>query len=355
MAWRLQPVDIQKARHSVEQALQFSLELEDSWQVAESHCYLGNINWGLGRLAEARESTEKSLAIFKDLGNRRMQVLSNIILAWIIQTEGDFAAAERLRYETLDLCRRIGDQPWLIHCLGDLAQTLILRGKLIEALRSAEECVDLSVKYGLREKEGWARSILGHSVMHLGHYDRARMEVERALELVRETGNQDVEENLWSGLGYLALIPGDDGREAQVFFEQALRLSEQVQDQVYVGIKLSGLLLAACQAGAGDRARQYALTYLEYVIRIRHYELTLLIDVLAPVAYYLAHFGSKQKALAVWQQVKGHPYIKASQWYEDVFVQEIEALTAGLAPQPTAAVTSHDLWETAESLLADLK
>jgi tetratricopeptide (TPR) repeat protein len=282
-----------------------------------------------------------------------MQVLSNIILAWIIQTEGDFAAAERLRYETLDLCRQLGDRPWLIHCLGDLAQTLILRGKLIGALRSAEECVDLSVKYGLQEKEGWARSILGHSLTHLGHYDRARKEVERALELVRETGNQDVEENLWSGLGYLALIPGDDGREAQVFFEQALRLSEQVQDQVYVGIKLSGLLLAACQVGAGDRARQYAITYLEYVIGIRHYEQ--LIDALATMAFYQAHFGSKEEALAVWGQAKSQPYIAASQWYEDVIGREIEALTADLAPEPTPVVTSDDLWQTAESLLADLK
>ena len=258
-----------------------------------------------------------------------------------------------MRSDALDLCRRIGDRPILIYCTGDLAQTLIQRGKLSEALRSAEKCVALSVEYGFREKEGWARKTLGYSLMHLGRYDRARRQVERALDLVKETGNQDVEANLWSALGYLALIPGNDSREAQAFFKQGLQLNDQIQDQIHLGIKLGGLLLAACQAGTGDRARQYAITYLEYVIRIRHYEQ--LIEALAAVAYYLAHFGSKQKALAIWQQASSQPYIDASKWYEDVIGREIEAQTADLSPQPTAETTGHDLWQTAESLLADLK
>jgi tetratricopeptide (TPR) repeat protein len=291
--------------------------------------------------------------MFRELGDRRMQVLANNTLAWITQVEGDFVSEERLRYETLDLCQRIGDRPWLIHCTGDLAYTLILRGKLSDSLSNAEECVALSVKYGFREKEGWARSNLGHPLLHLGHYDRARREIERALVLVQETGHQDIETGLWAALGYLALIPGDDGRQAQAFFEKSLRLSEKLQDEVFLGYKLGGLPLAACQVGAGDRARQYALTYLEYVIRIRHYGY--LIEALAAVAFYLAHFGSKQKALAIWQQARNQPYIAASKWYEDVIGSKIQARTADLSPLPTATATNHDLWLTAESLLADLK
>jgi predicted ATPase/transcriptional regulator with XRE-family HTH domain len=353
MAWRLTPVARQKARHCAKQALQFSLQLEDSWQVAESHQYLGMLNWQLGQLSEARKSTEKSMAIFRELGDQRGQVWSNIILAWITQTEGDFASAERLRYEALDLCRRIGDRPILIYCTGDLARTLIQLGKLSDGLRSAEKCVAQSVEYGFREKEGWARSILGDSSMHLGQYERARREFEKALDLVKETGNQDVEMGLWSALGCLALIPGDNGREALAYFEQGLRLSDQVQDEISLGDQLGGLLLAACQMGAGDRARGYAMTYLEYVIRIGHYEQ--LFSALAAMAFYLAHFSSKQKALAIWQQASSHPYIDASKWYEDVIGREIEAQTADLSPQPTAVATGHDLWQTAKSLLADLK
>ena len=154
-------------------------------------------------------------------------------------------------------------------------------------------------------------------------------------------------------LGFLALIPGDDGREAQAFFERGLRLSDQIQDQVHLGDKLGGLLLAACQVGTGDRAQQYAITYLDYVIRIRDYGQ--LIEALAAVAFYLVHFGSKQKALAVWQQASSQPLIDASKWYQDVIGREIEAQTADLSPQPTAVATDHNLWQTAESLLANLK
>jgi predicted ATPase len=353
MAWRLLSVDIRKARHCAAQALQLSLGLEDRWQMAESHYYLGALYWRLGQLAEARESTEIALALFRELGDRRMEVRSNIILAWVFQIEGDFTAAERLRYETLDLCRQIGDRPFLVYCLGDLTYTLVYRGKLDEGLRTAEQCVTLSVEYGIREKEGWARMNLGHLLMHLGDYDRARWEAERGLDLVKETGNRDVETGLLSILGYLALLPGDNGREAQAFFEKALRLSEPVHDEVFLGFKLSGLLLAACQLGAGNQARQFARTYLEYVIRTRNYEH--LIEALADLAFYLAYFGSKQKARAVWRQVKGQPYIEASRWFEDVIGREIVALTADLAPEPSPVVTKDDLWQTAESLLADLK
>jgi tetratricopeptide (TPR) repeat protein len=349
MAWRLIPVAIQRSRDCAEQALQLSLGMDESWQVAESHYWLGSLNWRLGQLSEARENTEVSLAILRELGDQRMQTFANIILAWIIQTEGDFAPAERLRHETLNLCQRIGDRPMLIYCMGDLAYTLILRGKLSDSLRSAEECVARSVEYGFREKEGWARSVLGNTLMHLGHYDRARKEVDKALDLVKETGNQDVETRLWSALGYLALIPGDNGREAHAFFEKGLRLSEKVQDEFFLGEKLGGLLLAACQLGASDKAQQYAMTYLDYVIRTRHY--AQLIEALAAVAFYLVRFGDKQEALAIWQQVSGQPYIEASLWYEDVVGREIKARTADMSPLPTAETTGHDLWQTAESLL----
>jgi predicted ATPase len=353
MASRLTPVAAEKAHRCATQALQLSLGLEDGWQMAESHFYLGLLYWKLGQIEDAQKSTEIALAMFREMGDRRMLVSSEIILAWIIQAKGNFTSAERLRYKTLDLCRQLGDRLSLIHCLGDLAQTLILCGKLDDSLRSAENCVALSVEYSLREKEGWARTTLGNSLMHQGYYDQAQREFERALKLVQETGNQDVEIKLWAGLGYLVLIPGDDGREAQTFFEKALRLSNQVEDEFFLGLSLGGLLLANCQAGASERARQRAIIYLEYAIRIRVYRW--LNEALATVAFYLARFDNKQKALWVWQQASRQPYIKASQWYNDVIGREIDMLTAGLSPLPTAAVTNHDLWKTAESLLADLK
>lgn len=353
MAWRLAPVDIQKARHSAAQALQLSQQLDEGWQVAEARFYLGMFNYRLVQLTEARESTEIALAMFRELGDRRMQVLTNNVLGWITQVEGNFATAESLRYETLDLCRQIGDRPWLIYCTGDLAQTLVLRGKLSDGLRNAEECVALSVEYGFIEKEGLARSVLGHTLMHMGRYDLAQKEYERSLELVKETGNQDVEGNLWAGFGFLALIPGDDGGQARAFFEQGLRINDQMQDQVHLNYKLRGLLLSACQENAGDLARKHAIIYLEYVLNMRHGDE--IIKVPAALAFYHAHFGSKRKALALWKQAIKHPYIAASKWYQYVIGREIEVLTAGLPPQQTAEATTHDLWQIAESLLVDLK
>ncbi|UCG25416.1 MAG: helix-turn-helix domain-containing protein [Chloroflexota bacterium] len=352
MAWRLIPVAIRRSRRCAEQALQLSLGLGESWQVAESHYWLGSLSWRLGQLSKARENTATSLAMFRELGDRRMQVFANIVLAWIVQTEGDLAPAETLRYETLDLCRRISDRPMLIYCMGDLAYTLLLRGNLGDSLRSAEECVAHSVEYGFREKEGWARSVLGNTLMHLGHYDRARKEVDKALGLVKETGNRDVETGLWSALGFLALVPGDNGREAHAFFERGLQLNKEVQDEFFLGEKLGGLLLAACQMDASEKARQHAITHLDYSIRTRHHGQ--LIEALAAVAFYLAHYGDKRKALTIWQQVNGQPYIEASKWYADVVGREIEARSAGISPPPTDETAGHDLWLTAESLLRKL-
>ncbi|UCG25639.1 MAG: hypothetical protein JSW55_06525 [Chloroflexota bacterium] len=81
-------------------------------------------------------------------------------------------------------------------------------------------------------------------------------------------------------------------------------------------------------------ARRHVARYLEFVIRIGHY--AQLIRALAAVAYYLAHFGDKQQALAVWQQLSGQLYIEASKWYADVIGREIKARTASISPPPTA-------------------
>lgn len=347
MTWRIIPIDLQRAFEHAAEALQLSSGLADRWQIAESHFYLGSLTWRLGRIPEGRRHTEMALAIYEDLGDRRMQVLANTILAWVIQSEGDFAEAERLRSWTRDLCLEVGDRPNQVHCEMDGSTTLQLRGKYHEALRSAERGVALSVEYGFREKEGLARSVLASALMHLGRYDDARREFDRALALVQETGHRDVESGIWVGKGYLALLQADSGRQARACFAESLRLNKDIQDEIFKSDRLIGSLLASCLAGQESRAKQLCKQCLEHVINVRNH--MYLAETLGAVAFYLKQLGGSEEASRIWLLASGQPLVANSRWYADLFGRDFP----GPQSEPILASTA-DLWQTAESLLAEL-
>jgi tetratricopeptide (TPR) repeat protein len=287
-----------------------------------------------------------------DMGDLRLEVWITIILAWITQTEGDLETTEQLRHQSLELCRQIGERPQEIHCVTDLAMTLMLSGKLEEGLPFARLAVFQSVEYGFKEKEGWARSVLGNYWLHLGEFDRSHEEIQRALALVKETGNVDVERGLWTKLGYLALISGDQAANAMAFFEEALKLSEAIQDRIFLGHGWIGLLISSCQIGDEDKARRYAMCSLEHVVQLRHR--AELPQNLAALAYFLAHFGDRQQALIIWRLANKESFVNRSIWYQDVIGKAIEERTEDVVlPEPSES-TDIDLWTAAESILEQL-
>jgi tetratricopeptide (TPR) repeat protein len=354
MTWRLTPVNRREAHLCAEEALSLCRQIGDRWQIAECDTYLGILAWFRAHLTEAREHTEAALVAFDQLGDRRMQVLPKIIMGWILQSEGDLAAAERLRYEALALCREVGDRTHLIYCHTDLAVTLTLRDQYDEALVYGQRGVALCLEYGQRDREGLARHYLAFALLHVGRFADAGKELELASRLARETGNRDIEGEMQTALGRLALIEGFNNSDPRALLHNGLHIAAETEDRIGYGGPLSGMVIASCKAGDLVMARRYLLECLRFAWETREY--IGLLELLPALALYLVRQGELTRGLSIWALARTSPYVANSRWYEQVVGREIEELTASL-PQEEAETAARrgrelDPWSTIASILA---
>ena len=131
-----------------------------------------------------------------------------------------------------------------------------------------------------------------------------------------------------------------------------MKLTESIQDRIFLGDDLNGLLMTSCQLGNEEKARRYAIHGLDHVIQLRHR--AELPENFAALAYFLVHFGDRRQALDVWRLANNEPMITNSIWYQDVVGSTIAERTKDLMLPDTPGDVDADLWNVAESLLEQL-
>lgn len=357
MAIRRIPVDQEAAHRLARESLDLALAGDDRWQAADCYQWLGSLDWRAGRVGEARRQIEASLALFEELGDRRMQVQPLNILAWLVQHTGAFARAETIRHQALRLCRQIGDRTYLPYCMYDLAFTLMCLGKRAEARQMAGQTVEVCEAYGLLDKVGFALGLLGYIHLRAGEYGRADRRLRRALALTKESGNRDVEAYILATMGRLELVAGKDLAHARECFRRALDIHEQTHDIIYLPEKLVGMGLTACLAADLRSARRYLRQALQVELKLREY--SQLLELLEALALYRALEGDVLGAVEIWTLAGSHPYLANSKWSADVIGRPREAMLEGMDPAAIAAARERgrqrDVWQTVEALHAALE
>ncbi len=76
---------------------------------------------GQGDLAAARSLLEQSVAIWRELGNKRGIAISLNPLGHVAREEGDYVAAAASHRESLTVRRELGDKKGVAECLEGLA------------------------------------------------------------------------------------------------------------------------------------------------------------------------------------------------------------------------------------------
>ena len=209
--------DYAAARSLYEESLAIRRELGDKRGIAISLNSLGHVVREQGEYAKARSFYGESLAIRRELGDKRGIAVSLNNLGNVAHDQGDYAAARSLYGESLAIKRELGDKRGIAISLNSLAEVVCEQGDYAKACSLYEK--SLAIKRELGDKRGIAVSLdgLGLVARHQGDYVAARSLHGESLAIFRELGYR------W---GVLAVLEGFVAlAAAQGQPERALRLA----------------------------------------------------------------------------------------------------------------------------------
>ncbi len=168
-----------------------------------------------GRLA-----AEKSVALYRQLDDRRELALTLVMLAMSLEFLGEGAQAEKFSQESLALARAMGDAyitGWALNMLARV--TAALHGDFEAARRYVEESIRLSREAGISYLVAGSAQMLGTIAAYRNDYVEARARFEEAIPLFRETAAPFNVTLVLSDLAHLERRQGNHARALELYRE----------------------------------------------------------------------------------------------------------------------------------------
>ena len=165
---------------------------------------------------------------------------------------GDDVAAADLFGRSLEIGRRLADQPLISQALGGLAR-VALRSDVAEGRRLAREALAVSEGAGDAPGRSNAIHLLGVGAQIAGDLLEARDWMTQRLALVRATGNEPLIASEACNLSMVERQLGDL-EAAEALAREALEIEERSGDQFTTPFAFSGLAAIAAERGRPERA-----------------------------------------------------------------------------------------------------
>ena len=97
-----------------------------------------------GEYAEAHQSAQEALALFRKIGDQLGISASLTELGRVALAQGQWNAAQSYLEESLELSRKLGEKIGIVGCLQSLGELMILQNKPEAARICYEESLDIS-------------------------------------------------------------------------------------------------------------------------------------------------------------------------------------------------------------------
>jgi len=78
---------------------------------------------------------EESVALFREVGDRELEPLGELLLGFVAFLQGEYSRARALLEEGLALFRKMGNQSMITHCLASVAIAAVAQGQLSWGVR----------------------------------------------------------------------------------------------------------------------------------------------------------------------------------------------------------------------------
>jgi serine/threonine protein kinase/predicted ATPase len=204
---------------------------------AQSLRQMGLVYWRLGRLKEAREVYDESLAIARADNDLRAEGAALGGMGILYMERGQLEEAMTLFQKAIEIHRQSKHRRAEGTILINLAIIYFERGQAEESLRLFDEALVAFREVDDKRFEGVVLANSAFIQMQMNRPADAQRSFELALVLLREVGDKRAES---INMGYLAMLHRDQGRmeESYQLLNRSLQLLRELNDRRYEGITL---------------------------------------------------------------------------------------------------------------------
>ena len=209
--------------------------------------------YGKSDYGRAMALCEESLALFRELENKRGESYSLIFLGIISRRQGDYVRGREFSEEGLSSFREVGDKWGIAYSLSRLGEQVSEQGDQKQAIALNEESLALYRELG--NKSGIRDSLLnlGRVARNQGDHKRAKELCEESLSLNRELGDKRYTANLLHILGLVALGQ-EEYDQAAGLLKESLVLYRELGIKHFIAHCLEGFAGVAVVQGGPERS-----------------------------------------------------------------------------------------------------
>ena len=305
-------------------------------------------------LAEGRSRLDKLLKLAGAAAPTRLRARALFAAGVLAQVQGDYAAADVLIRESVEITSQLGDKQGNAVSLNALAVCARDRGDVAGALALFEESLLLWKEVGDQKAVARALSNLANVVKLQGDYDRARTLCAECLSIFRKLGDR-------TGIAWSLNYQGDVARDqadpasAQTLYEQSLAIFRELGDRWGVAATLADLGSLSREAENYSRAHSLYQESIKIFQELGHKRgIARLLECFACTAALQLEAGRALRlagAAAALRQNIGAPLTPAEQAKLEVV---LEAPRQALSPTAGATAWSEGWAMTVEQAIEEL-
>ena len=211
-----------------------------------------------GDHATAHRDGRKSLAAFRELGDRWGQLQAIEWLGAAAAATRDRAQAERLHRDGLRMAEDLGLWPQAADALSWLGRSALRSGDLAQARELLERAMRLAAEQSYQPGHVFAELGLGQTARREGKLDAAEIHIRNVLHTSQRIGSEPSEPDVartvsLSELGFIAEQRGEPDA-ARAWHLRCLTAAQKLGDPQAVAQALTGLAGAQALGGQPDRA-----------------------------------------------------------------------------------------------------
>ena len=248
--------EYESARLAIEEALTIFVELNDAFKQAKALNNLGNVYYyALLKYDEAVEYYKQALEIFRAVGDRfgEGMALNNIGNVYKNLHLGKTEEAQSYLEQSIEACIEIEDHVGHAISLSVLADIDADLGRYEQSIEMNKRAIEICDQVDLPGEKSGSLFKIGRCYLELGMLEEAEREIQAALSIIREIGDE-------RGVGYCESALGDidrsreDYAEASEHYQKAIQVQEQHEIHDELVESLSSLALTHLAQGDLDTA-----------------------------------------------------------------------------------------------------
>jgi tetratricopeptide (TPR) repeat protein len=181
----------------------------------------------VGRHSEALPLYEQSLAINREIGDKKQEGVTLNNISQIYSARGDYTTALTYLEQSLVISREIGNKAGEGATLNNISGIYHARGDYSTALTYLEQSLGISREIGDKAGEGATLNNIATAAYAKGDYATALKYLKQSLIIFRETGSKAQEAVTSWNIGRMYEKQGDL-RTAEPYISRAVQLAEEL-------------------------------------------------------------------------------------------------------------------------------